>query len=50
MMNEAIEELEMDLRGRNSRFPKKPNHGARPCCSTMRKLKKKEFYKRLKLE
>lgn len=31
---------------RNGRFPKRPNHGARPCSSVMRRLKKKEAYKR----
>lgn len=27
--------------GRNSRFPKPANHGARPCSSVMRRLRKK---------
>ncbi len=31
-------------RGRNSRMPKKSNHGKRPCSSLMRKLKKKMNY------
>ena len=30
--------------GRNKRLPKKANHGARPCSSVMRKLKKKAWY------
>jgi len=33
-----------EIRGRNSRMPKKPNHGKRPCSSFMRKLKKKMDY------
>ena len=35
-----------DMKGRNSRIPKKANHGARPCSSFMRKLKKSGYYKR----
>jgi len=31
---------QLDLKGRNSRVPKKANHGARPCSSVMRRLKK----------
>ena len=34
------------MKGRNSRIPKKANHGARPCSSFMRKLKKSGYYKR----
>ena len=34
--------------GRNSRFPKPANHGARPCSHVMRRLKKKEYYRRWK--
>lgn len=34
--------------GRNSRFPKPANHGARPCSSVMRRLRKKEYYKKWK--
>ncbi len=30
-----------DVKGRNSKRPKKANHGARPCSSVMRKLKKR---------
>lgn len=33
---------------RNGRLPKKPNHGARPCSSVMRRLRRKESYKRWK--
>ena len=35
-------------KGRNSRKPKKANHGARPCSSYMRKLKIKGWYRKLK--
>ena len=38
------------LRGRNSRKPKKANHGARPCSSFMRKLKMKGYYRKLRPE
>ena len=31
---------------RNGRFPKPANHGARPCSSVMRRLRKKEYYRR----
>ena len=34
------EDMSYDLKGRNSKTPKKSNHGARPCSSVMRKLKK----------
>ena len=37
----------MDLKGRNSKTPKKANHGARPCSSVMRKLKKQGWYKKI---
>lgn len=37
----------MDLKGRNSKTPKKSNHGARPCSSVMRKLKKTGWYKKV---
>jgi hypothetical protein len=33
---------------RNGRFPKRANHGARPCSSVMRRMKKKEYYKKWK--
>ena len=33
---------------RNGRFPKPSNHGARPCSSVMRRLRKKEYYRRWK--
>lgn len=33
---------------RNGRWPKRANHGARPCSSVMRRMKKKEYYKRWK--
>ena len=35
---------ELTTKGRNSRKPKKANHGARPCSSFMRKLKQKGWY------
>ena len=38
---------EMDLKGRNSKTPKKSNHGARPCSSVMRKLKKTGWFKKI---
>lgn len=52
-MNEAITRIDessivdneaVEVKGRNSRKPKKANHGARPCSSFMRKLKKKGWY------
>jgi hypothetical protein len=46
-MNEAEVEESWDLKGRNSKYPKKSNHGARPCSSVMRKLKKKGFFKKV---
>lgn len=39
---------ELITRGRNSRRPKKANHGARPCSSHMRKLKKKGWFNKVK--
>ena len=56
-MGEWVEEEEgelpdhavpLHLRGRNSRAPKKANHGARPCSSVMRKMKKKGWYHKIK--
>ena len=49
MMNEVDDESngQMDVKGRNSKVPKKSNHGARPCSSVMRKLKKKGWYKKI---
>jgi hypothetical protein len=38
---------EFDLKGRNSKQPKKSNHGARPCSSVMRRMKKSGWYKRM---
>ena len=37
-------------KGRNSKPPKKSNHGARPCSSVMRKLKKKGWMNKLREE
>jgi len=41
------EDLSYDLKGRNSKTPKKANHGARPCSSVMRKLKKQGWFKKV---
>ena len=41
---ESPVEDEMQMKGRNSRRPKKANHGARPCSSFMRRMKKKGWY------
>lgn len=38
-------EEEFDLKGRNSKQPKKSNHGARPCSSVMRRLKKRSHFR-----
>ena len=38
------------LMGRNSRWPSVSNHGARPCSSVMRRMRKKGFYLRAKNE
>ena len=35
------DESVIEVKGRNSRKPKKANHGARPCSSYMRKLKRR---------
>ena len=40
-------EEEVIMKGRNSRKPKKANHGARPCSSYMRKLKKTGWVNKL---
>lgn len=42
-----FEDVELDLKGRNSKTPKKSNHGARPCSSVMRKLKKTGWFKKI---
>lgn len=34
--------------GKNSRKPKRANHGARPCSSYMRRLKRRSLYGRFK--
>jgi hypothetical protein len=47
MSIEMEEEPAWDLKGRNSKTPKKSNHGARPCSSVMRKLKKQGWYKKI---
>ena len=44
IMNEVKEEAGLEMKGRNSRKPKKANHGARPCSSYMRQLKQKGWY------
>ncbi len=43
----ALENAILQL-NRNGRYPKRANHGARPCSSVMRRMKKKEYYKRWK--
>ena len=40
--------LDIDVMNRNARKPNLANHGARPCSSVMRRLKKKGFYRRWK--
>lgn len=43
-LSESEEEgasIAYDVKGRNSKRPKRANHGARPCSSVMRKLKKR---------
>ncbi len=50
-MDETNEkEMKMRGRGRNTKAPKKANHGAKPCSSVMRKLKKKGWYHKVKDE
>lgn len=44
IMNEVEEGESIQMKGRNSRKPKKANHGARPCSSYMRQMKKKGWY------
>ena len=45
IMNEVAEEGDgVQMKGRNSRKPKKANHGARPCSSYMRQMKQKGWY------
>lgn len=48
-MNEAEFDEEYDVKGRNSKWPKKANHGARPCSSVMRKLKRFGYYKKVRV-
>lgn len=45
-MNEAEYDQELEVKGRNSKTPKKANHGARPCSSVMRRLKKSGWFKK----
>ncbi len=40
----------ISARGRNSHVPKKANHGAHPCSSYMRKLRKKHHVRRPKAD
>ncbi len=49
LMNEASFEDEFEC-GRNSRMPKKANHGKRPCSSVMRRLKRKGYYHKIRGE
>jgi len=44
---DSAADIAWDLKGRNSKTPKKSNHGARPCSSVMRKLKKQGWYKKI---
>jgi hypothetical protein len=51
MMDEAEDyEQGYDVKGRNSKRPKKANHGARPCSSVMRRLKKEAYYKKIRVK
>ena len=43
-------DFSLEVKGRNSRRPNKANHGARPCSSVMRKLKKKGWYNKIRDE
>ena len=43
--NEVDDFEQLEMKGRNSRRPKNPNHGARPCSSYMRKMKKKGWHR-----
>lgn len=38
----------INLLGKNSRWPKKANHGARPCSHIMRRLRTKGSYRKPK--
>lgn len=40
----------MILMGRNSRWPNRANHGARPCSSVMRRMRREGFYQRPRAE
>jgi len=39
------ENITTEMKGRNSKAPKRANHGARPCSSVMRRLKAKAYHK-----
>lgn len=41
-------EGDLNLKGRNSKIPKKANHGAKPCSSVMRKLKRFHHFKNMR--
>jgi len=43
-------DIELDVKGRNSRMPKRANHGARPCSSFMRKIKRKRWFNKIRKE
>ena len=47
LMSIDVDETEIEMKGRNSKQPKKANHGARPCSSVMRRLKKQGTYKKV---
>lgn len=44
ILETEVDQPSIEMKGRNSRKPKKSNHGARPCSSYMRQLKKKGWY------
>jgi hypothetical protein len=43
----SVEEdnITTEMKGRNSKAPKRANHGARPCSSVMRRLKARAYHK-----
>jgi hypothetical protein len=46
--NEDI--VSIELKGRNSKAPKRANHGARPCSSVMRRLKSRAYHKNIRIK
>ena len=47
VFEDPASEEEFNLKGRNSKMPKKANHGRRPCSSVMRRLKKAGWFRRI---